>query len=182
MSARHGGAVTTVAPIDLAARVDAALAVEAAAFGRAVEGFRRDAYLRHATYPGYAAVGVLDEDRLVGFGYGYTDAPGQWWHEQVADAMISTGHAEWLDGSWVLTELHVLPDYQGRHLGKRMLLDLLLARPEPRAMLSTEDTETTARGLYRRVGFVDLLTRFRFASTPRPFAVMGVTLPLGQVG
>jgi ribosomal protein S18 acetylase RimI-like enzyme len=166
--------------LDLAAEVDAALAVEAAAFARPPEPFRRESYLRHTTYPAFASVGAMRGSELVGFGYGHTDAPGQWWHDQIAAAMVGAGHEAWLTGSFVLVELHVHPDFQGRGLGRTILTRLLDERGEPRTMLSAHDSETRARRLYRRLGFVDLLTGFRFAGTGRPFAVMGTDLPLAQ--
>ena len=171
--------VVRIGPFDLAARVDEAVAVEAAAFGRAVDRNRAGGYLRHSTYPGFAVLGAFDpDDRLVGFGYGHTDGPGQWWHEQIAASMRRAGHGAWLDGAWVLVELHVLPEHQRRGTGTELLLALLAPRGEARALLSTDDAETAARRLYRRVGFTDLLTGFRFPSTRRPYAVMGALLPL----
>ena len=166
-----------IARVDLPGRVDEAVEVEAAAFGRPVDRNRTAGYLRHSTYPGFAALGALDPaDHLLGFGYGHTDEPGQWWHEQVAPALARAGHAQWLAGSFVLVELHVLPEHQGRGIGRRLLTSLLAGRDEPRALLSTDDEETPARGLYRRAGFTDLLTGFRFTTTTRPYAVMGAVL------
>jgi ribosomal protein S18 acetylase RimI-like enzyme len=170
-----------IEPLDLASRVDEALAVESAAFGRPAEPFRRESYLRHMTYPAFAALGATSDDQLVGFGYGHTDAQGQWWHDQIADAMAAAGHDAWLHGAFVLVELHVRPEFQGQGLGRSLLTQLLVDRTEQRAMLSAHDSETPARRLYRRIGFVDLLTDFRFAGTDRPFAVMGSHLPLRQV-
>lgn len=169
-----------IQPVDLSAHVDEALAVEAAALGRPPEPFRRESYLRHTTFPAFAALGASCGEKLVGFGYGHTDAPGQWWHEQIAAALSATDNGAWLEGAFVLVELHVRPEFQGRGLGRTLLTELLGARSEPRAMLSAHDAETRARQLYRRLGFVDLLTDFRFAGTDRPFAVMGARLPLGQ--
>lgn len=166
-----------IASVDLPSRVDEAVEVEAAAFRRPVDRNRAGGYLRHSTYPGFFALGAFDrDDRLVGFGYGHTDQPGQWWHEQVAPAMAEAGCSEWLAEAFVLVELHVLPAHQGRGLGRRLLTELLAGRGERRALLSTDDGETPARSLYRRVGFTDLLTGFRFTTTTRPYAVMGAPL------
>jgi ribosomal protein S18 acetylase RimI-like enzyme len=94
--------------------------------------------------------------------------------------MSAAGHAAWLDGSWVLVELHVHPDWQRRGLGRTLLTRLVADRAEPAVLLSTDDAPTPARRLYRRLGFVDLLTGFRFGGEARPFAVMGARLPLRQ--
>lgn len=170
-----------IGPLDLSSSVDEALTVEAAAFARPPEPFRRESYLQHMTYPRFTALGAWSGAHLVGFAYGHTDAPGQWWHDQIADVMRRNGHEAWLESAFVLVELHVHPEHQGRGAGRTLLTRLLSDRPEARALLSAHDTETRARRLYRRQGFVDLLTDFRFDGTDRRFAVMGVSLPLAQV-
>ncbi len=117
-----------------------------------------------------------DASKLVGFGYGYRGAPGQWWHDIVSGALGRSESARWLRDGFELAELHVLPDYQGAGLG-RALLTNVLARAEGRhAVLSTPDSESRARILYRSYGFSDLCSDFRFPGSPEPYAIMGVDL------
>ena len=73
---------------------------------------------------------------------------------------------------------YVLPAWQGRGIGRSLLLSLAAGRPERTAVLSTADAPTKARRLYRGLGFTDLLTDFRFSGTEPPYAVMGALLPL----
>jgi ribosomal protein S18 acetylase RimI-like enzyme len=87
-------------------------------------------------------------------------------------------HRAWLDDSFEIAELHVLPPWQGRGIGRSLLLTISAGRPERTAVLSTADAPTRARRLYRGVGFTDLLTDFRFSGGEPPYAVMGATLPL----
>jgi ribosomal protein S18 acetylase RimI-like enzyme len=47
-----------------------------------------------------------------------------------------------------------------------------------RVLLSTPEGPSRAWRLYRRVGFQDVLRHYQFAGDPRPFAVLGRTLPL----
>src|SRR6202044_3231858 len=84
----------------------------------------------------------------------------------------------WLDDSLEIAELHVLPHWQGKGIGRSLLLSVAAGRPERTAVLSTADAPTPARRLYRGVGFTDLLTDFRFSGSEPPYAVMGATLPL----
>jgi len=168
--------------------IDAFVAVYAAAMNppaRMLAG--RDAILdRHAGNPGFRALAALvDEDTLAGFTYGFRGEPGQWWHDMVAAALAAApGHATpadgrgWLDNSFEVAELHVHPEYQGMGIGRSLLLRLTADRPERTAVLSTADTESRARRLYRGVGFTDLLTGFRFGGGEPPYAVMGAALPL----
>jgi ribosomal protein S18 acetylase RimI-like enzyme len=145
----------------------------------------REAILeRHAANPGFRALAAAAGPVLAGFTYGFHGAPGQWWHDMVAGALAlspAEGAAGWLADSFEVAELHVLPAYQGAGIGRQLLLRLTSGRPERTAVLSTADTESRARGLYRRVGFTDLLTGFRFSGGDPPYAVMGATLPLRSV-
>jgi ribosomal protein S18 acetylase RimI-like enzyme len=136
---------------------------------------------RHAANPGFRALTAVAGPVLAGFTYGFHGAPGQWWHDMVAGALaVSTapGAGAWLTDSFEVAELHVLPTYQGAGIGRELLLRLTSGRPEHTAVLSTADTESRARRLYRRVGFTDLLTAFRFSGGDPPYAVMGARLPL----
>jgi ribosomal protein S18 acetylase RimI-like enzyme len=174
--------------------IDAFVAVYAAAMNppaRMLAG--RDAILdRHAANSGFRALAALiDEDTLAGFTYGFHGEPGQWWHDMVAGALAagsrrassSSASASpdgpgWLADSFEVAELHVVPDYQGMGIGRSLLLRLTADRPERTAVLSTADTESRARRVYRGVGFTDLLTGFRFSGSEPPYAVMGALLPL----
>lgn len=153
----------------------------------------RDAILeRHAANPGFRALAAFSEPGvLAGFSYGFHGAPGQWWHDTVAGALAvargrgpagdgAGGGRGWLEDSFEVAELHVLPDRQGMGIGRELLLRLTAGRPEHTAVLSTADTESRARRLYRKAGFTDLLTGFRFSGSEPPYAVMGATLPLSR--
>jgi len=119
---------------------------------------------------------------VIAFAYGFHGGSGQWWHDLVRSALISRsgrGAAiEWLDDSFEVAEVHVHPEYQHRGIGRGMLYRLTGGRAERTAVLSTMDTNSPARRLYRSLGFTDLLTDYRFSGAPVPYAVMGAALPL----
>jgi ribosomal protein S18 acetylase RimI-like enzyme len=176
--------VIAITRFDLVSRVDDAVAVQAAALGP-VGPDRARIFCRHATYPEFRAFGAFDgripgvpAGRLVGFAYGTACLPGQWWHDQIAPALVRAGHRQWLDGAYAVTELHVLPEYQGQGIGRELLTRLLDGLPHPTAVLSTYDVESRARNLYRHLGFVDLITGFRFPMQDQPYALMAAKLPL----
>ena len=165
--------------------VDTMLAVYTAAMKPAASQLagRRAIMARHATNPGFRALAVLDADgQPVAFTYGFHGEPGQWWHDVVNFALsASVGAAEaqhWLTDSFEVAELHVAPAYQHQGLGRSLLYRLTADLEEPCALLSTHDSESPARHLYRSAGFVDLLTTFRFSGGDPPYAVMGAELPL----
>ncbi|GAA2469719.1 GNAT family N-acetyltransferase [Streptomyces mauvecolor] len=174
-----------VGPLDLAARVDEALAVQAVAFGLSAEevGVRRHIVLRHLSYPGARALGATTADgRLAGFVYGMPNDRAHWWSTVVEPYLRNNGAEWWLDDSFVITELHVHPAFQGRGLGRALITTITDTATEPRSILSAIDTESPARALYRGLGYVDLAGQVHFPSAARPYAVMGAPLPLLRHG
>lgn len=143
---------------------------------------RAPMWLTHALREGWRCVAALDGDsRMTGLAYGYRGSPGQWWHEQVRRGLADSGDVEgsrWLADYYELTEIHVHPQNQARGIGEDLLRLLLEDVPYPHVLLSTPEGPTRAFRLYRRLGFVDVLRNYHFAGDPRPFAILGRTLPL----
>ena len=162
------------------------LAVYAAAMGAEPEELpsRQAIMERHTGNPGFRAlVAAADgRSRIVGFAYGFRGMPGQWWHDVVqAGITAASGRPAadgWLANAMEIAEVHVHPSYQGRGIGRRMVLALTSGRTERTALLSTRDAQTPARHLYRSLGFEDLLSRFQFPGGGPLYAVMGAVLPL----
>jgi ribosomal protein S18 acetylase RimI-like enzyme len=177
--------MTTIQPMDpdtFRSLAGDAAGVYGAAMKRSPEVVvqRRDLITQHAGYVGFLAAGAFEPEtdtgrsRLVGFGYGYPGRPGQWWHDVVAGALGREATKRWLNDGFELAELHVLPENQGHGLGRALLTDLF-ARVEARhVVLSTPDTDSRARSLYRSFGFTDLRRGFRFPGSDEDYAIMGV--------
>jgi ribosomal protein S18 acetylase RimI-like enzyme len=166
------------------ARLDQLLEVYASAMQAQQEQLagRRAIMAGHTRYPGFRALAATEQGQVTGFCYGFCGMPGQWWHDRVAEG-IAARHGQaaaqaWLGDCLEVAELHVLPQCQGRGAGTALLGALGAGRTERTALLSTPDTESTARRLYRTAGFTDLLTGFRFEGAEPPYAVMGAGLPL----
>ena len=101
-----------------------------------------------------------------------------WWSTVVEPYLRGEGHDDWLDDSFVITELHVHPAFQRRGIGRALITRITDGAAEPRSILSAIDTESPARRLYRSLGYQDLARRVLFPSAPSPYAVMGAPLPL----
>ncbi|MFF5769860.1 GNAT family N-acetyltransferase [Streptomyces californicus] len=170
-----------IGPVDLAARVDEALHVQAAAFGLGQDeiAVRRHIVLRHLEHPEARALGALAPDgRLLGFVYGLPNDRVQWWSTVVEPYLRATGSEGWLDDSFVITELHVHPDHQQRGLGRTLITAITDAVDQPRSILSAIDKDSPARALYHSLGYRDLARQVVFPSASQPYAVMGAPLPL----
>jgi GNAT superfamily N-acetyltransferase len=151
---------------------------------------RRELMRRHAEYPAFHALRAHAEVTspagsqwpVVGFAYGFRGQHGQWWYDAVQTALAraaTPAHAAtWLTDCLEIAEVHVHEDHQRGGIGTSMLMTLTSGRRERTAVLSTPDRETTARRLYRRLGFSDLVTGYSFPGGSPPYAVMGAVLPL----
>ncbi|KDA44002.1 GNAT family N-acetyltransferase [Frankia sp. B2] len=124
-----------------------------------------------------AVAAVTPDDELIGITYALPGRVGQWWHDVVAGALPPDSAAYWLDDCLEIVELHVLPAYQGRAIGRTILRELLRGAPQRTAALSAlEPPGSPARRLYDHEGFVPLLSDFQFPGTLTPYAVLGKEL------
>ncbi|GIF11894.1 GNAT family N-acetyltransferase [Actinoplanes teichomyceticus] len=173
-------------PDDLLRRLDDVVAVYGEAMGYRQELLQtRRGYIgSHVRRPGFRAVATLTaEGRVMGFGYGYTSAPGQWWHDQVRYALGEQSRRQWLTDCFEVVELHVRPAAQGHGVGARQLRALLAMATGRTVLLSTPEADEQASRawrLYRRFGFTDVLRHFYFPGDERAFAVLGRELPLAE--
>jgi ribosomal protein S18 acetylase RimI-like enzyme len=171
-------------PGDLVHRLDDVIEVYGQAMGYPAELTRaRAGYVAgHVRRPGFHAVATLDEgDRLLGFGYGYASAKGQWWHDRVRDGLRREARRYWLTDCFEVVELHVRPNAQGQGLGATQLRALLVGGAGTTTLLSTpeaDEQQSRAWRLYRRFGFTDVLRDFIFPGDERAFAILGRALPL----
>lgn len=174
-------AVETWTGAQFAARVEDAMRIYAQAMQYPTHAASQRAITarRHAGNEGFACrAALLGDGTLVGFGYGYTTRPGQWWHDLVHKALAAEVAGDWLADAFELSELHVLPAFQGTGLGRQVLLELAAPLPHAAMLLSTPDADTRAFRLYRHLGFIDLRRHYLFPGDGRPFAVLGARLPL----
>lgn len=187
VSPRRSNAVRfqRLSPDDFRVRLREALAIYVAAMryptGTAEQ--RAPMWLTHALREGWRSVGAFDaEGTLIGIAYGYRGSPGQWWHEQVRRGLVRNRGEEiaaaWLSDYFELTEIHVRPENQGGGIGEDLLRKLLDGVPNQHVLLSTPEGPSRAWKLYRRIGFEDVLRDYHFAGDPRPFAILGQSLPL----
>ncbi|MEU1423241.1 GNAT family N-acetyltransferase [Kitasatospora sp. NPDC005751] len=174
----------TIEAIDLAAWAPRALDVQAVAFGLTPEEVLVRLHIvgRHAQQPGVIALGALSGGRLVGFGYGMPNRREHWWSTVIQPYLEAGGHGVWLDEVFAITELHVLPEFQGQGIGSTLIRTLCARSGLSRTILSAIDAETPARRLYRSLGYRDLARAVHFPNTERLYAVMGAELPLRGTG
>jgi GNAT superfamily N-acetyltransferase len=97
------------------------------------------------------------DDRAVGFAVGHDTVAREEWLRHVMTATRGTPVHDWLPDAWYLADIAVLPEMQGRGVGRQMhdvLMDLTVDR---RRMLVTYHGDHPAKRFYRRLGWVELV-------------------------
>jgi ribosomal protein S18 acetylase RimI-like enzyme len=189
-----------LSPDDMHSRLGDALAIYVGAmrYPRGTEEQRASMWLEHTRRLGWKAVAAVESAEppddpatlvaapMLGVAYGYCGAPDQWWQQQVVQGLERGGTdrariTDLMTSYFELTELHIDPRAQGRGLGEALTRRLLAGRSESHVLLSTPEINgesNRAWRLYRRLGFGDVIRDYHFAGDPRPFAILGRSLPL----
>ncbi|HEY0417560.1 MAG TPA: GNAT family N-acetyltransferase [Gaiellaceae bacterium] len=144
--------------------------------GALSDEWARERLPRHAERSDFVFLVAAAGTEVVGFGYGYTGAYGQWWTDSVARALTAAQRAEWLDPPhFEVVELHVRPSHQRQGIGSRVLAQLLTRQPHDRAVLSTQRGSQKARGFYAKNGWEEL-AEVDFGAGYPPYLVLGKRL------
>lgn len=116
--------------------------------------WRGEVWDRHAARGGFRSVRAVDHGVVVGFAYGYTGAPGQWWNDEVSRVLDPAVVADWVGGHFELVSLAVGAGQRGRGLGRRLMTELTHDLPHRRWLLmTTADPTDPARRLYGSLGW-----------------------------
>lgn len=160
--------------------------IAAMGYNPAIRDTRINVWRRNSLNLGFTAACALLNDRVVGIAYGFRGDQDHWWQHQLRRGLRETGgptteEVEMLRDYFEVAEVHVMPGHQGMGIGRKLMLELLHDNPAGHAILSTPEIEgesNYAFGLYRALGFHDLLRHFRFDGDDREFAVLKTPLPL----
>lgn len=139
---------------------------ESAAFAVGYEGITR----RQA----FKLVVAWDNQKPVGFAFGYHLRPEYGWHKVLGPFLTQAGHSKWLEDAFCLAEMAVNPDYWGQGIGGQ-LHDILLADSKStHFLLSTmQSNETNAVHMYTGRGWQVLLDNIWVSEVDRNYMVMG---------
>jgi ribosomal protein S18 acetylase RimI-like enzyme len=133
-------------------------------------------FKRHANYPGFHVVGALVGDNVVGFAYGYTSTPGQYYHDLLRKALTNTNQEWWLEDCYEIVELVVHPDYRRKKLGQGLVTKLLDDAQNRTALLTTQSNNISARKLYEKLNWETLEKNFRPGDVTEAYVIMGKNL------
>ena len=116
--------------------------------------WREAVWDRHAARDGFRLARAWDDERLVGFGYGYTGQRGQWWSDRAVEVLPEAVAGEWVGGHFELVSIGVLEAQRGAGVGRRLMEALTSDLPHERLLLmTTADSADPARRLYASLGW-----------------------------
>jgi ribosomal protein S18 acetylase RimI-like enzyme len=118
------------------------------------ETWRTAVWDRHRARRDFRLARAYDGDVLVGFAYGYTGEPGQWWSDNAREALGSDVADAWLGGHFELVSIGVLEAARNAGIGRRLMRTLLGDVSHERMLLMTNaDDADPARRLYASEGW-----------------------------
>ncbi|WP_224268150.1 GNAT family N-acetyltransferase [Haloprofundus salinisoli] len=126
---------------------------------------------RHAEYPGYRGFAAVEDHEVLGFVYGYTSEPGQFYHDQLATALGPERTERWLRNCFEFVELAVAGDARQRGLGTNLHDTVLGGLSHETSVLTTGVDNEPAQRLYEREGWETVHDSFEL-NDDNPMIVM----------
>jgi len=119
-----------------------------------LEAWRETVWDKHRARDGFRLALALDGHAPVGFAYGYTGQPGQWWTDNAATVLPPEVAGSWLGGHFEVVSLGVLPQVRRAGVGRALMRALIEGLPHERLLLmTTSDAADPARQLYASEGW-----------------------------
>lgn len=134
----------------------------------------KESIQKHRSYEGVRGFVVLsEEDNVIGFSYGYTSLPGQFYHELLAKEFNSEECQKWLSNCFEYVELVVHPSYRKQGMGKKLITKLLENVENETAILTTQVDNTPARSLYEALHWEVIKDSFYPSDSKQRYVIMG---------
>jgi GNAT superfamily N-acetyltransferase len=109
---------------------------------------------RHRDREGFRLARAHEQDRLLGFAYGYTGNAGQWWTDRARQVLPPELGDAWLGGHFELVSIGVVDGARRAGIGRALLRDVLDGLPHERLLLmTTSEASDPARILYASEGW-----------------------------
>jgi ribosomal protein S18 acetylase RimI-like enzyme len=135
-------------------------------------------FKRHTTYPGFKGVVVYDGKDVLGFAYGYSSIPGQFYHDLLRMELTNSNQEWWLEDCFEFVELVVHPNYRRKNIGQELATNLLENSKKKTAVLTTQTDNISARNLYKKLNWKIIKENFYPGDTTEPYVIMGKILNL----
>ncbi|RLL48283.1 N-acetyltransferase [Oceanobacillus piezotolerans] len=129
---------------------------------------------KHADYEGFKGLKAINTlGNIVGFSYGYTSIPKQFYREKIANQLSEIEIHTWLNNSFEFVELAVSPSYKRLGIASRLHDTLLEMIDHRTAVLTTNVNNLPAINLYRKKGWELIKTNAPVLSNHSLQMIMG---------
>ncbi|MBB6453248.1 ribosomal protein S18 acetylase RimI-like enzyme [Salirhabdus euzebyi] len=133
----------------------------------------KERFRKHATYKGYRGYMIINEKNdLIGFAYGYTTLPGQYYNGLLRDTLEDKLADKWLSDCFELVELAVLSTERNKGYGKHLASKLVEGVTNKTAVLTTQMNNEIARNLYEKLNWEVVYKPF-YPDKNNAFVIMG---------
>lgn len=128
----------------------------------------------HGTFPGFTGLVARDEHHgsVMGMVYGFSNQPGQWWRDRVAEVIGRERTQTILTDSFCLMELGVHRAVRRQGVADALVTALLAQQPHPRGLLSMQSDNLSALAFYRATGWTTLIARMSFGIGFLPYDIL----------
>ncbi|MEH7384416.1 GNAT family N-acetyltransferase [Bacillus sp. JJ1521] len=132
---------------------------------------------KHLNYDGFRGYIIKsDAEEILGFSYGYSSRPGQYYHQVLAAELGPKEYEKWLEDCFEFVELAVHPKHRNQGYGKLLIHELLKGVTNRTVVLTTQVNNKSARNLYEGLGWMVVREPFIITNNDTPYVIMGKVL------
>ncbi|MDX8046258.1 GNAT family N-acetyltransferase [Gracilibacillus sp. S3-1-1] len=132
---------------------------------------------KHTNYQGFIGLKAKDnKGDIIGFTYGYTSLPEQFYREKIANRLSKVEIGTWLFHCFELVELAVHPSYKCLGIASKLHDNLLKNVNLKTAVLTTSIENNPAINLYRKKGWEIIKNNAPVISKEHLQVIMGKVL------
>lgn len=132
---------------------------------------------KHMDYDGFQGHMILsEENKLIGFAYGYFSLKGQYYHDLIANHLNQQEYQDWLSNCYEVVEIIVDSYYRKLGYGRELLDSLLKGAKTTTAILTTQQDNMTAIQFYKNQHWELVKEQFYPNEDGKAFVIFGKRL------
>ncbi|UOQ95321.1 GNAT family N-acetyltransferase [Halobacillus shinanisalinarum] len=138
--------------------------------------------IKHSTYEGFSGIKYVRESgKVLGFAYGYSSLPGQFYQGKLQLQLNAEERIQWLDNCFEFVELAVAPESRKRGIGRVLLDELLKTTSHATSILTTSTDNLPAIQFYKKNAWQVVKARAAVIPNLPPLVIMGKELTKEEV-
>lgn len=137
----------------------------------------KERLIKHSNYKGFRGYVINSvEGDIIGFSYGYTSSPGQYYHDLISNELSQIEYDKWLVDCFEFVEFAVHPLYRNQGYGKLLINELLRGVKNRTVVLTTQSNNQSVHNLYQGLGWSVIKESFIPENNDNTYSIMGKVL------